>query len=595
MKTFRQALAAAAVSDKDGGARRWVYVPYDQVGLFGALDAPAAGLGIVMVEDPGKGARRPYHKQKLAFVLANSRHFALEAARRGVAVDYRVAPPGTAAETGLVAALRAAADAHGPLDVMRPAERELRVEIAPLLDDGALREVPHAGWLTTAEGFRAACPRAPYRLDAFYRHARAARGVLMDGDGPLGGRWSFDADNRLPWRGPARGDPPAPAPLRFTPDAVTEEVGALVRARFGHHPGDLDLAALPTTHADAEAAWAWALAHALPHFGPYEDAMSTASDGLFHARIAHLLNVHRLLPARVVADVAARTDLPLASVEGFIRQVLGWREFVRHVHNATDGFRTLPAVPPTRVVVRPAVAPAPGDAGWRASQPGYDPAEAPPPALPAGLDGGALPAALGDTLPLPAAYWGRPSGLNCLDHVVTQVMHDGWTHHIPRLMVLGNIGALLGVSPRALTDWFWCAFIDAYDWVVEPNVLAMGTFGVGEVMTTKPYVAGSAYVDRMSDLCGGCAFVPGKTCPLTPLYWAFLRRHADTLASNPRVAGPVANARRRPDGARDDATFDAVRARLDAGEPLTPAALHADIARRVAAADADAPDGSRRS
>ncbi len=535
MGVFRDELRRHAVSVASWPSRRWVYVPYDQLAVMGPLADDPAALGVVMVENPAKAARRPYHVQKLAFVLASGRHFALEQARRGVAVDARVAGDDGPDGTGLQRALREAAAIHGPLTVMRPAERELREELAPLLQDGTLVEVAHPGWLTSREDFLAACPRAPFRMDAFYRHVRTARGVLMDGRGPVGGKWSLDAENRKPWRG----DPPAPTPPRFTPDAVTLEVGDLVRTRFASHPGALDLPALAVTAKDAERAWAWALEHALPQFGPYEDAMHTRSGGLFHTRIAHLLNVHRLMPERVVRDVLAREELPLACREGFVRQVLGWREFVRHVHEVTDGFRELPARP--------------------------------------------VP---GDDAPLPAAYWGAPSGLACLDHVVGQVLAEGWTHHIPRLMVLANIGTLLGVAPRALTDWFWCGFIDAYDWVVEPNVLAMGTFGVGEVMTTKPYVAGGAYVDRMSDLCAGCAFRPGKDCPLTPMYWAYLRRHATLLRRNPRVAGPVANALARPDGARDDATHAVVRDALLAGEILTPESVARGVAARMGA---DAP------
>jgi deoxyribodipyrimidine photolyase-related protein len=523
MSTFRDQLRALVPPQPS--PRRWVYVPYDQLGVFGLLETPPESLGIVMVEDPAKAARRPYHVQKLAFVLASGRHFALEMARRGVAVDHRVAQaPREGDGSPLVATLRLAAQVHGPLEVMRPAERELREELAPLFADGTLREHPHPGWFTTPEDFSAACPRMPFRMDAFYRHVRARLGILMEPDGtPTGGRWSFDEENRRPWK-PDLAHPPAPTPPRHDVDAVTAEVGELVRSRFAAHPGTLDLPALPVSQAQAEAHWAWALEHALPWFGPFEDAMHSGSGGLFHARIAHLLNVHRLLPQRVVADVLAREAIPLASREGFVRQVLGWREFVRHVHWATDGFRSTP--------------------GYTGSFEGT---------------------------PLPPAYWGAPSGLSCLDHVVGQVLREGWTHHIPRLMVLANLGTLLGVSPRALTDWFWVAFVDAYDWVVEPNVLAMGTFGVGPVMTTKPYIAGSAYIDRMSDFCKGCAFQPGKSCPVTPMYWAWLQEHAEGLARNPRVAGPVAAARKR--GPEDARIARRVRELLAEGKVVTPEGL----------------------
>lgn len=531
MRAFRTALAERAV---DPAGRRWVYVPYDQLGTFGLLDEEPTRLGVVLVEDPAKAARRPYHKQKLAYVLANGRQFALEQAARGVAVRFEVA------RGGVAATLEAVARELGPLEAMEPAERELRQELAGIVEKGAVRMTPHGGWLTTAEDFARACPKVPWRMDAFYREVRARTGVLMDGGRPAGGKWSFDKENREPWRG----EPPAATPPRFRPDAVTREVGALLAERYGHHPGELDLDALPATTADAEAVWAWALRDCLPHFGPYEDAFSHRSRTLFHTRIAPLLNLHRLLPGRVVADVAA-ADLPLASKEGFIRQILGWREFVRHVHRATDGLRVLPP--------HPGVAPSRVDAR-----------------------GDAAPSFLGADGPLPPTFWGgAPSGLRCLDDTVEAVWAEGYSHHITRLMVLANLATLLDVDPRALTDWFWVAYTDAYDWVVEPNVLGMGTFATGELFTTKPYVAGSAYLSRMGDLCERCAFRPGVDCPITALYWAFLARHGEKLRRNPRIAGPVAGALGRAPEKRasDSRIFAHVRETLAAGERLTPGGL----------------------
>ena len=181
---------------------------------------------------------------------------------------------------------------------------------------------------------------------------------------------------------------------------------------------------------------------------------------------------------------------------------------------------------------------------------------------------------IGAARPLPPAFWGKPSGLACLDRVVEGVWEDGTSHHITRLMVLSNIATLLDVSPRELTDWFWAAYIDAYDWVVEPNVLGMGTFAAGDLMTTKPYVAGSAYIDRMSDYCDGCRFDPKTTCPLTPLYWAFLGRHREALAGVDRMKLPVASERKRTASLRasDAAGFERVAGALARGEELEPVA-----------------------
>jgi deoxyribodipyrimidine photolyase-related protein len=384
--------------------------------------------------------------------------------------------------------------------------------------------------VTTTDDFVQSQKGPPWRMDAFYRHVRRRTGLLMEQGKPVGGQFSFDPENREPWHG----TPPAPTPPRFVPDEVTREVGELIERNYFAHPGKLDLGALPATLDDAERLWAWAKAECLPNFGPFEDAMSVRSTGLFHTRISPLLNLHRLLPARVVADVAA-LPIDLASKEGFLRQIVGWREFVRHVHEATDGFRSMDGK----------------------------------------QSGAASPSALGARRPLPAAYWGRASGLNCLDHVVREVWDEGWSHHITRLMVLANLATLLDVSPRALTDWFWVAYIDAFDWVVEPNVLGMGTYGAGDVMTTKPYVAGSAYIDRMSDYCDGCAFDPKTTCPVTPLYWAFLGRHREALAPTRRLLMPLAALAKRPDTkrARDAEVFRIVSERLTEGQVVRPADL----------------------
>jgi deoxyribodipyrimidine photolyase-related protein len=499
-----------------GEGRRWVFVAYDQLhdGIGPLAHESADELGVVLIECRRKAARRPYHKQKLALVMTNMRHFALEQAARGVAVRYVDAGDADYAET-----LRSLVRELGRIRVMRPAERELREELQPLLEEGALEEVPHEGWLTTAADF-AAIKGPPWRMDAFYRQVRKRTGVLMEGGKPVGGKYSFDAANRERWSG----DPAAPDLPTFAVDEVTREVCALVEQTFAEHPGELRPEHLPATRVDAERLWGWALDQCMEHFGPYEDAMSTMSTTLFHTRISPLLNMHRLLPQRVVDDVLG-ADVPRNSQEGFVRQVLGWREFVRHVHEATDGFRDL-----DQNVLR-------GD------------------------------------MTLPPVFWGgAPSGLACLDRVIDDVWREAYSHHITRLMIVGNLATLLGVSPRELTDWFWVAYADAYDWVVEPNVLAMATYGVGELMTTKPYVSGSAYIAKMSDYCASCAFDPKKTCPITRLYWAFLARNAERLKGNMRIAMPLRSLKKRRavDRQLDEEVSARVRTALAAGDLLLP-------------------------
>lgn len=550
MKSFLSLLTKH--SPEDLTDRRWVFVPYDQLtDRVGPLaTTPPASLGIILIENRWKAERRPYHQQKLALVLSNMRHFALEQARRGVAVRY-LYTDGCYRD-----ALRQVAEELGPITMMRPAEYELRADLAALFAEGLLVEVPHEGWLTTRDDFlRGAGAKPPWRQDKFYRQVRQRTGLLMTDDGkPMNGRYSFDGDNREFWPG----TPAAPEPPTFSTDcAIKQEVADLIRTTFPDHPGAVDLATLPATQADAQRLWAWAKAECMTHFGPYEDAMSTQSRGVFHTRVSPLLNLHRLLPAQVIDDVV-EMDIPFNSKEGFVRQVIGWREFVHHVHEETDGFRNLDGV---------AVQEHPGDGGyaqwagkpWAARKADH-------------VDGGADPHHLEGDMPVPQAWWGKPSGLRCLDEVVKDLWDEGWTHHIPRLMILANFATLLGVSPRSLTDWFWVAYIDAYDWVVEPNVLGMGTFSVGPVMTTKPYVSGAPYVNRMSNYCKKCPFHPSKTCPVSNLYWAFMARNRETLSDIFRIKRLLGNLDRRSERkkAQDQQIYQLLRRRFSEGLPVSP-------------------------
>jgi deoxyribodipyrimidine photolyase-related protein len=249
--------------------------------------------------------------------------------------------------------------------------------------------------------------------------------------------------------------------------------------------------------------------------------MTEASTGLFHTRIAPLLNLHRLLPEQIVESVLA-SESPLACREGFLRQVAGWREFVRHVHRETNGFENLVK-------------------------------------------------SSGESLP--QTFWGdAPSGLRCLDHTVDTVWREGYSHHITRLMVLGNLATLLEVDALELRDWFWVAYTDAYDWVVDPNVLGMATWATRGVMTTKPYISGAAYLNRMGDHCSSCDFHPKKNCPVTHLYWAWMERHGSELKGNVRMAMPLKSlSKRSPEKRNEDReVFSRVQEALANRERLTP-------------------------
>ena len=517
MKKFSARIAQAAPTANDLATRRWVYVPYDRfTDRTGPLsEQPAEASGIVIVESTAMALRRPYHKKKLVVLIANMRHFALEQAQRGVAVIYHFS---------------AKSHGQGLLDVqherglselvaMTPAERELRLDLTSAMQDGLrLRFVDDTTWLSQTSDF--AGVYGPYRdgkryvMDRFYRVMRQKTGVLMENAKPIGGQFSFDAENRNPYKGQV----PVPVPPAFPPDAITAEVIAMVESTYPNHFGTTEGFDLPCTQVECDRMWSFALDHLLPHFGPFEDAMRDDEHQLFHSKTSALVNLGRLLPQDLIRDVEAQAErkaISLASAEGFIRQLLGWREFMRHLHEQTDGYRLL--------------------AGHKPQDDPY---------------AGATPSALGATLPLPAVYWGVKSGLHCMDTVVEQVIQEGWSHHITRLMVLSNLATLCGFSPRELTDWFWFAYIDAYDWVVETNVLGMATYADGGVTATKPYVSGAAYIHRMSNFCGHCQFDPKKaigpgSCPFTSLYWTFLERNEQVLGTNFRLQMPYTTLRRK--------------------------------------------------
>ena len=505
--------------------RNWLYVPYDQLsdrkGPLSREDPDT--LGIIIIESPWKASLRPYHKQKLAFIISNTRHFALEQAQRGIAVRHVISkgPFHTALEP-LFAEL-------GKIRVMEPAERELRKDLERISGKGGLEIIPNEFWLTDRNQFTETRAQPPWRMDSFYRGIRRKSGLLMKEGKPVGGRFSFDSENRKAWKG----SPEPPEPPVFPDDPVKQEVQRLIEDKFFKHPGKLDMGRMPSTLQDAIALWSWAKRECLASFGTWEDAMSTRSTGLFHTRISSLLNLNRITPSMLVSD-AADMDIGMNSKEGFIRQIIGWREFVRHVHYHTDGFRN-------NVNTISGHEKETGDGGYRRWS-GHRWKSPDSKCVP---DAGASPNLLGSANHIPPLFWGAKSGLACVDFTISGVWDEAYGHHITRLMILLNLATLLDVIPRELADWFWVSYSDAYDWVVEPNVLGMGTYSTGEIMTTKPYVSGAAYINRMSDFCRKCAFNPGSNCPFTPLYWAFMERHKDKLRKNARMSIALASLSKR--------------------------------------------------
>jgi deoxyribodipyrimidine photolyase-related protein len=544
MTAFRKQVDAAHPTAEDIANRRWIYVPYDRfTDRVGPLtEQPAADTGIVIVESTAKAFRRPYHKKKLIVLISNMRHFALEQQAKGISVLYHFSPLSHGQ-----ALLELQRKRHLPtLTCTTPAERELRLDFSQAQKEGlAMAIVEDSTWVSTRKDFLETYgpfkPGKAYVMDRFYRRMRQQTGILMQGAKPRGGQFSFDADNRKAFKGEVA----VPELPKFPPDAVTEEVIAFVEENYGHHFGASDQFDLPCTQADCDRFWRFFLDHLLVHFGQFEDAMRDDHTALFHSRTSALLNLGRLLARDLIrdaAELAVKGAAPLASCEGFIRQILGWREFMRHVHEQTDGFRLLDGHVPQEKRPRPQeTSPDQPDAAASA----YKQSGAQDPYA------GATPSALHAALPLPAVYWGVKSGMQCMDTIVAQVIQEGWSHHITRLMVLSNLATLCGFSPRELTDWFWFAYVDAYDWVVEPNVLGMSTYADGGLTATKPYVSGAAYINRMSNFCGHCQYDPKKSigpgsCPFTSLYWTFLERNEPALANNFRLRRPYDMLRKKP-------------------------------------------------
>jgi deoxyribodipyrimidine photolyase-related protein len=562
----------------------------DEVGPL--ADVPPRKAGILMVESGEWLRRRPYHRQRIATILLNQRSFAIEQANRGVAVRYLAtevaigdavsaflrSERGRSSQARSLTGVAPATEVASPMGIgepllmMEPAEWEMRAEMAPLVAKGLLTLVPNRMFLTTDEDFDAA-GRPPFRLEAFYRRVRERTGILMENGLPVGGSYILNEGISQSWNQ----EPEAPRPLRFRRTSLRDEVEAEILTRFSRHPGTLDIGAIPATRSEVRRQWMWAIDACLPHAGRYDSAMSSLSRGLFHVRLSPLLNIGRILPKTLVA-VSLRSNLPLSSREAFVRHVLGWREFVRHVHRSTDGFRR-------GLADSAPIASSPGDGGYGRMRGQAWTTALMVSAAPAGLNGGACPNALEATEPLPLAYWGKRSGLACLDRVVADVWAEGWSHQVTRQTVLANIATLLGVHPRELTDWFWAAYVDAYDWVVEPNVLGLSTWATGDLMAEAPAVADATRIAAISDYCGECAFDPASDCPIAALH----RQFASGKEVSARNAYPAAQR------ASDRQVVVHVRDVLVRGERLSPQGLRSALLTRnlVVSEDANAACSAR--
>jgi deoxyribodipyrimidine photolyase-related protein len=482
--------------------------------------------GVLMIEAAGEATHVWSHKARIALFLAAMRHFAGELRERGLAVEY--VHLDDAPETDFAARLASALSRLAPqrLVVAEPGEWRM---LAAIQDTAARAGVPleirpDRHFLCSREDFAAwARGKRTLLMEHFYRAMRKRTGVLMDGGEPAGGAWNFDKANRAGFG--ARGPGLLPPPTRFEPDAVTRTVLAEVDRRFPDHPGSLASFAWPVTRAQAREALADFVAQRLPSFGRFQDAMWTGTPFAWHSLLSAALNLKLLDPREAIAaaEQAWRdARAPIESVEGFVRQILGWREFIRGVY-------------------------------W--------------------LDMPGLAAAnhFGHSAPLPKWYWTGDTGMNCMREAIGQTLAHGYAHHIQRLMVTGNFALLAGIEPRQVADWYLAVYVDAVEWAELPNTAGMALYANSGRFTTKPYAASGAYVKRMSNYCEGCRYRPdvrhgSGACPMTTLYWDFLGRNEREFAGNPRTSLMAGNLGRLEAAERRaiHAEADRMRANLDA-------------------------------
>lgn len=482
---------------------------------------------VLMAEVMAEAAYVPHHRRKLAFVFSAMRHFAEELRGLGWTVDYvRLDDPDNSGD--LVGEARRALDRHAAagLVMTEPGEWRLATGIAGWPDalGRPVKTLPDDRFLASKDEFaRWADGRKMLRMEHFYRGMRRAHDVLMEDGEPAGGRWNYDAENRK--KAPAEFS--YPDPFTVEPDDVTRDVLAMVRERFADGWGDFEPFGFAVTRRDAERAADRFFEHALPHFGDHQDAMLDGQRFLHHSVLSHYLNVGLLDPL----DLCRRAEAewregraPLNAVEGYVRQILGWREYVRGIY-------------------------------WLEG-PDYVRRNH-----------------LGARRALPAFYWSGETDMACVRAVVTQTREDAYAHHIQRLMVTGTFGLIAGVDPFALHEWYLSVYVDAFEWVEAPNVIGMSQFADGGRLGSKPYAASGAYIDRMSDHCRSCRYdvktkAGAEACPFNPLYWDFMIRNREVLEGNPRLSRAYSTWDRMSGEKRGAALSSAaeILGKLDAGE-----------------------------
>jgi deoxyribodipyrimidine photolyase-related protein len=469
--------------------------------LSALADADPGADIILMAEVMREASYVKHHKKKIAFLFAAMRHFAEELRAEGFRVRYVPLDDRDNAQS-LDGEVARAVEDHAITRIVVTEPGELRLLSA--INAWSLRfYLPvdireDRRFLATHEDFRLWIEglKQP-RMEYFYRVMRRKYGVLLDANGePEGGRWNYDADNRKP----PRAIPAPPKRLSFRKDAITKAVLDLVRDRFRGHVGELEPFHFAVTRQQALRELHHFIDHLLPQFGAFQDAMQAGEPYLYHSLISAYLNAGLLYPLEIcrLAETAYREGrAPLNAVEGFIRQILGWREYVRGIY-------------------------------WR-YMPDY-----------AGMNH------LNAHRPLPGFYWTAKTKMACVSEAVRHTLDHAYSHHIQRLMITGNFALLAGLAPAEVCDWYLAVYADAYEWVELPNTLGMALYGDGGILGSKPYAASGAYIHRMSNFCDGCAYNPTEAltdnaCPFNALYWDFLARHEDHLRGNPRLPYVYAN------------------------------------------------------
>lgn len=500
-------------------------------GLSSLTDADPDHDLIVMAEPHNEATHVPHHRQKIVMILSAMRHFAAELRDEGFHVeyfDYQEHPTSSFTEA-LKTALRKHDIKH--VIITEPGEWRVKHEIDEWSDDLDISVDIRAddrffAPLSVFEAF--AKGRKELRMEYFYRRLRRETGILMETDGkPVGGRWNFDHDNRKSL--PDEVTPPSPE--TFKPDDITRDLLTKVAGDFPDAVGDAQSFGWAVSRNDALSALDHFITHRLPHFGDYQDAMTVKSPTVYHALISPYINIGLLLPdevCRAAEKAYYDSKAALNAVEGFIRQILGWREYVRGLY-------------------------------WHLG-PEY------------GTDNH-----FDARRSLPVFFWTGNVPMNCLKQAIGETLENAYAHHIQRLMVIGNFSLLAGLNPQEVCDWYLAVYIDAFEWVELPNTFGMALYADGGKMASKPYAASGKYIDRMSDYCQGCQYSPRKNtgpdaCPFNALYWHFMDRNAKTLGKNPRLGMPYRNwARMKDDKKRDlidqaEAFLDKLDAgKLDAG------------------------------